>query len=106
MKAIVKNNREYGVQVMEVDTPGLMEDEVLVKVLAASICGSDIHMYEGMNAYEWVKTPVTLGHEFAGKVVKVSNEKHKHLLDKTVIINPYVPCGHCNNCQRGKHKSL
>lgn len=101
MKAVVKADRGHGVQVKEVETPQLEKDQVLVKVEAASICGSDLHMYEGMNAYEWVPTPVILGHEFTGKVVKAENPKHEYLLDKRVIINPYIPCGDCKNCQKG-----
>ncbi|MDQ0273148.1 zinc-dependent alcohol dehydrogenase [Cytobacillus purgationiresistens] len=101
MKAIVKSKRGQGVEVREVSAPVLHEDDVMVRVEAASICGSDLHMYEGMDAYEWVSTPVTLGHEFAGTVVKVNKQDHEHLLNKTVVINPYIPCGHCHNCQKG-----
>ncbi|WP_251555214.1 zinc-dependent alcohol dehydrogenase [Neobacillus muris] len=102
MKAVVKTTRGHGVEVIEVEAPKLKDDEVLVQVEAASICGSDLHMYEGMHAYEWVATPVILGHEFAGKVVKVNNPAHAHLINSRVMINPYVPCGECKNCQRGR----
>lgn len=102
MKAVVKATREHGVEVKEVETPKLKENEVLVRVEAVSICGSDLHMYEGMRAYEWVSTPVILGHEFAGRVVDVNNPDHEHLLNSRVIINPYVACGECANCQRGR----
>lgn len=101
MKAIIKDNRGFGVQIGEVKKPELKENEVLVKVSAASICGSDLHMYEGMEAYQWVDTPVILGHEFCGEVVEVKNSKHESLLTKRVVINPYIPCGECNNCQKG-----
>jgi threonine dehydrogenase-like Zn-dependent dehydrogenase len=102
MKAIVKSNRDYGIDIKDIEVPEIKNDEVLVKVEAASICGSDLHMYENMNAYSWVDTPVVLGHEFTGKVVKVSNDSHNKLLNKRVIINPYIPCGECSNCQKGK----
>ncbi|WP_433957113.1 zinc-dependent alcohol dehydrogenase [Cytobacillus horneckiae] len=101
MKAIVKNSRGYGIEVKDIPPPVLQKDEVLVKVEAASICGSDLHMFEGMAAYEWVSTPVTLGHEFAGMVVEVGNSEHEHLLNQTVVINPYIPCGQCQNCLKG-----
>lgn len=101
MKAVVKSHRGRGVDIQNIDLPVCKDNEVLVKVGTASICGSDLHMYEGMNAYEWVPTPVVLGHEFAGTVVEVGNAKHRHLLDKRVVINPYVPCGQCRNCKRG-----
>ncbi|WP_020007707.1 zinc-dependent alcohol dehydrogenase [Salinicoccus albus] len=101
MKAIIKNDRGFGVKIEDVDTPELKQDEVLVKVSAASICGSDLHMYEGMDAYSWVDTPVILGHEFTGEVVEVNNSGHEYLMNKRVVINPYIPCGECNNCQKG-----
>ncbi|WP_028551149.1 zinc-dependent alcohol dehydrogenase [Paenibacillus sp. UNC451MF] len=101
MKAVVKTNRERGVEFKEIDPPEMSEQDVLVKVEAVSICGSDLHMYEGMKAYEWVATPVILGHEFAGTVVNVGKPEYEHLLNQRVIINPYVPCGDCYNCQRG-----
>jgi threonine dehydrogenase-like Zn-dependent dehydrogenase len=102
MKAIVKTTRDHGVEVKDVEIPKLKEYEVLVKVEAVSICGSDLHMFEGMHAYEWVSTPVILGHEFAGRVVEVNNPDHEHLLNSRVIINPYVACGECKNCQMGR----
>lgn len=102
MRAIVKTTRDRGIEIKDVETPKLNENEVLVKVEAASICGSDLHMYGGMNAYEWVSTPVILGHEFAGRVVEVSNPEHEYLLNSRVIINPYVACGECKNCQKGR----
>lgn len=101
MKAVVKTHRGHGVEIINVDHSKLNEDEVLVQVHAASICGSDLHIFEGMDAYEWVTTPVILGHEFAGKVIQVNNPVHEHLLNKHVIINPYVPCGYCKNCKKG-----
>jgi threonine dehydrogenase-like Zn-dependent dehydrogenase len=102
MKAVVKASRDHGIEIKEMEVPKLKENEVLVKVEAVSICGSDLHMYEGMRAYEWVQTPVILGHEFAGRVTQVKNPDHEHLLDSRVIINPYVACGECKNCQRGR----
>ncbi|MED1605335.1 alcohol dehydrogenase catalytic domain-containing protein [Cytobacillus kochii] len=102
MKAVVKTNRSRGIEIKDVELPTLKENDVLVQVLAASICGSDLHMHEGMNAYEWVSTPVTLGHEFAGVVVEVGHKNHAHLIGKNVVINPYIPCGHCENCLKGQ----
>lgn len=101
MKAILKENRGHGVSIKNVEKPLLKDNEVLVKVSAVSICGSDLHMYEGMDAYAWVDTPVILGHEFTGEVVEVKNDNHKEMLKKRVVINPYIPCGECGNCQKG-----
>ncbi len=101
MKAVIKEHEGKGITIKEVAKPNLQDGEVLVQIEAASICGSDLHMYESMKAYEWVSMPVILGHEFVGKVIEVSNGEHQHLVNQRVIINPYIPCGYCDNCLRG-----
>jgi 2-desacetyl-2-hydroxyethyl bacteriochlorophyllide A dehydrogenase len=102
MKAVLKSHSGHGVELTEVPLPQLKQDEVLVKVEAASICGSDLHMYHGMEAYQWVPLPLVLGHEFAGSVVDSGSQHNQHLIGKRVMINPYVPCGNCFQCRKGK----
>lgn len=102
MKAVVKPNYGAGIELREMSVPKCSEEEVLVKVEAASICGSDLHMYEGSPAYHWINVPLVLGHEFAGTVVEVGNPEFKVLFGKKVVINPYVACGKCNTCRDGK----
>ncbi len=79
MRAIVKTKREKGGEMVQVDVPRIAPDQVLVKVKATSICGTDVHIYEWN---EWaqgrIKTiPQTMGHEFAGEVVEVGSQVTK-----------------------------
>lgn len=102
IKAVVKSDHGSGMDIREIPMPQIEEDEVLVKVLAASICGSDLHMFEGAAGYDWVNVPLVPGHEFAGVVVEVGNAKDSTLLNQNVVVNPYVACGKCAACRRGQ----
>ncbi len=84
----------------EVKKPVPKGDEILVKVEACGICGSDIpRVYElGTRVY-----PVTLGHEFSGTVVEVGSEKDQELIGKTCAIFPLIPCGECEFCETGNY---
>jgi L-iditol 2-dehydrogenase len=62
----------YSVELRELAVPEIGEDDVLLKVQAVSVCGSDLHQYEGKNSWP-VNYPVVLGHEFAGSVAKLGS---------------------------------
>jgi threonine 3-dehydrogenase len=70
MRAVIKSAPGEGLSLTELPVPAFGPDEVLIRVTAASICGTDVHIY---NWDAWsagrIKPPVTLGHEFAGEVV-------------------------------------
>jgi len=101
MLAVMKTKDGRGVTMAEIEKPSPAEDEVLVRVEAASICGSDLHMYESLRGYEWITLPLILGHEFCGIVESSGGAAGEGLVGKRVLINPYVPCGVCYNCRRG-----
>jgi len=101
MLAVMKTNDQRGVTLSEIEKPSPAEDEVLVRVEAVSICGSDLHMYESLRGYEWISLPLVLGHEFCGVVESSGGKAGERLVGKRGLINPYVPCGSCYNCRRG-----
>ncbi|MEJ2367118.1 MAG: alcohol dehydrogenase catalytic domain-containing protein [Acidobacteriota bacterium] len=81
MQAIVKTKPENGAELQEVDTPKIAPDQVLVKVRATSICGTDVHIYRWD---AWANgrigashLPQIMGHEVAGEVVEVGNQVHR-----------------------------
>ncbi|WP_294614000.1 L-idonate 5-dehydrogenase [uncultured Gilliamella sp.] len=78
------------------------DNEVIVKVEAGGICGSDIHYYqEGHAGLSILKHPMVIGHEFAGRVYKApTNSKLK--IGQKVAVNPSQPCNHCEFCLKGK----
>nr|WP_288231443.1 alcohol dehydrogenase catalytic domain-containing protein [uncultured Anaerostipes sp.] len=84
----------------EVEKPKPSGREILVRVEACGICGSDIpRVYElGTKVY-----PVTLGHEYSGTVVSVGDEQDTDLIGKTGAIYPVVPCMKCQSCRIGQY---
>lgn len=100
MKAvqIVKPNQ---LEVIEVPMPELTEkDNVLVKMTAAGICGSDVGIYHGTNAA--ATYPRIIGHEMVGVVSKVGeNVTHLKAGDR-VIVNQVTSCGHCYPCSKNR----
>ena len=104
MRALRKTAREPGAALVEIAVPEPREGEVLVKVHGASICGTDLHIYDWN---EWAdkripQVPMTFGHEVAGTVVAVGDEVH-HLHEGVFIAaETHIACGHCPTCQTGR----
>ena len=74
MKALVKQTAGRGLTLMEVPEPTIRDDEVLISVRSAGVCGTDVHIYEwDAWASGRCKPPFICGHEFAGDVVAVGN---------------------------------
>lgn len=82
----------------DVPVPEIKDDEVLVKVRACGICGSDIPrvMNKGVHFY-----PIIVGHEFAGDVVKIGSSVKNVGIGQRVTAAPLIPCSACPECQKG-----
>jgi L-iditol 2-dehydrogenase len=90
----------YELQVRDVDSPRPGADEVVVRVEAAGICGSDLH---GVASRSPRRTPpLIMGHELCGEVVDAGGPEGEHLLGARVAVNPQVPCGECLACRSGR----
>ncbi len=100
MKAVICKT-PYEMVVEEVSIPEVGFDEVLVKVKAAAICGSDLKSYKGIHPL--VKLPKILGHEFAGTIEKTGSNVSGFSIGDRVIIEPSFPCGSCFYCQRKEY---
>ncbi len=100
MKALVKYGKGKGlVEMREVPEPKIKDDEVLVEVKAASVCGSDLHIFHDSHPY-W--PPMTLGHEFAGVIADVGGTvKGWKIGDRIVSETRTGACGTCYPCQSG-----
>lgn len=83
----------------ETDLPELRENEVLVAVKAAGICGSDIPRIYRDGAH---KMPLVPGHEFSGKVVKLGKWVDESWMQKRVGVYPLIPCRECIACRKGQ----
>jgi 2-desacetyl-2-hydroxyethyl bacteriochlorophyllide A dehydrogenase len=102
MKAIVKTKKEPGVEVKDLTMPEMTDTEMLVKVKAGSVCGSDVHVYEWTPSYEWMPLPVILGHEFSGEVVMVGSKVKTVVVGDRITAMPGMACSRCEYCQVGR----
>src|SRR5258706_12729982 len=104
MKAILKAERGPGLTLVD-DYPvtQIGHGEVLVKVLAGSICGTDMHIY---NWDEWaqprLKPPFVVGHEITGEIVQVAPDVESAKVGDQVSLESHVVCGHCYYCRTGQ----
>ncbi len=103
MRAVVKEAREVGaVRLREVPTPEPGPGEVLVQVRAATICGSDLHIWEWEPAFHQIMPiPVVLGHEFAGVVAACGADVSGFTPGQRVLTESVIYCGQCRHCRRG-----
>ncbi|MBA7626727.1 L-threonine 3-dehydrogenase [subsurface metagenome] len=102
MKAVVKTSQAPGAELKDVDIPIIGPRDVLIKVKAAAICGSDIHIFHSSpGIMHMVKTPLTFGHEAAGEVVSTGDMVSSIKKGDRVAVETHFPCGHCYYCQTG-----
>ncbi|HMK73720.1 MAG TPA: L-threonine 3-dehydrogenase [Myxococcaceae bacterium] len=103
MKALVKAKREPGIWMQEVPVPEPGPNDLLIRVRRASICGTDIHIF---NWDEWsqrtVPVPLVIGHEFMGEVAAVGSAVTGFSVGERVSAEGHITCGHCRNCRAGK----
>jgi len=98
MKAAVYTNIEE-IELKEVPTPEVGENEILMKVESCAVCGSDIRIYHHGN--DRVCPPQILGHEMAGVVVKKGKNVTKFSVGDRIAVGADVPCGKCVYCESG-----
>ncbi|TVM03815.1 MAG: L-threonine 3-dehydrogenase [Candidatus Brocadia sp. WS118] len=102
MKAVVKRKRTKGMEVVEVPTPKIGPRDVLIKVRAASICGTDVHIYDWTRwAQHRFTPPRIIGHEFVGTVAKIGEEVTQVKAGDRVSAESHLTCGHCYQCKNG-----
>lgn len=103
MRAIRKRGAEPGLVLDEVPVPAPGPGEVLVRVEAASICGTDLHIRRWDEwSSERVRPPLTLGHEICGTVVAVGSGVTSVAEGDYVSAESHVTCGVCFHCRTGK----
>ncbi|GBG94777.1 alcohol dehydrogenase [Ligilactobacillus salitolerans] len=92
------------VQLKETPIKPVGPTDVLVKVMAVGICGSDVHSYDTGRLGDFVvKEPLILGHESAGQIIGVGSEVTDFQVGDRVALEPGVPCGKCEYCRTGKY---
>ena len=103
MLAVVKPEPAPGAEIREVKIPGFGRTDVLVKVKVASICGTDLHIYEWDRwAQSRIHPPLIPGHEFCGEVVAFGDEVTSVKEGDFVSAEMHVACGKCVQCRTGE----
>lgn len=103
MKAALKVEAAPGATIALVDIPQIGPRDVLVEVKAASICGTDVHIYEwDAWAQSRMQVPRIFGHEFAGEVVEVGSEVTSLVPGDFVTAETHITCGECYQCRTGQ----
>ena len=103
MKALVKREAAPGLWMEEIPVPEIGINDVLIRVLRASICGTDVHIYKwDAWAAKTIKTPMAIGHEFVGEIVKVGSNVSDFTPGMLVSGEGHVVCGRCRNCLAGR----
>jgi len=103
MFAVVKPKAAPGAEIREVKVPGFGATDVLVKVKVASICGTDLHIYEWDRwAQNRIHPPLIPGHEFCGEVVAYGDDVTSVKEGDFVSAEMHVACGKCLQCRTGE----
>jgi 2-desacetyl-2-hydroxyethyl bacteriochlorophyllide A dehydrogenase len=97
MKA-VRFIKPHSMEVTTLDVPGLGDTDILLQVEACGICGTDLHIVEGVARST---PPVVLGHEYAGRVVEAGKGVRGIHVGDRVAVDPNISCGTCFYCRRG-----
>ena len=103
MKALVKDKAEVGLKLKDVDIPKIKADEVLIKVKATAICGTDIHIWNwDVWASKTIKPPMTVGHEFMGEIVEIGSSVKNLSLGDRVSAESHIVGSTSRNARSGK----
>lgn len=102
MQAVQKVRREPGFEFVEVDIPQIKPDEVLVKVHATAVCGTDVHFYNWDDfAQSKLNPPIIIGHEFSGEIVEAGELVTEFNVGDRVAADSHIVCGECDICKLG-----
>jgi 2-desacetyl-2-hydroxyethyl bacteriochlorophyllide A dehydrogenase len=88
------------IRIEDVPKPKIENDEVLVRVKAVGICGSELHAYEGISQRR--TPPLVMGHEFSGEVAEVGKNVKNLKSGDRIVVDPLRRCGVCTPCVRGQ----
>lgn len=100
MKAL-RVERPHVAHLVDLPVPAPGSDEVLVRVGAAGICGSDVELLEGQRPLPYVRYPIVPGHEWAGIVERIGSAVHDVQPGNKVVAEGFRHCGTCRRCREG-----
>lgn len=92
---------KHQIKVEETKIPEVGDNDVLIKVMACGICGTDVHIYEGDKGAADTSPQTILGHEFAGIIEKTGKNVKNYIVGDRVCVDPNQLCGTCYYCKSG-----
>jgi L-iditol 2-dehydrogenase len=98
----MKSVRYYGpkdIRIDEIPVPEIKSDELLVKIEACAVCGSDLKSFNVGNPR--LKPPIVMGHEFTGTIVEAGSEVSAYAINDKIVMATSVSCGDCLYCKKG-----
>lgn len=102
MWALVKERPEKGLWLKQVEIPKVGKNEVKIKILKTSICGTDVHIYNWNQwAQDTIPVGLTAGHEYVGEIVEIGENVEGFEIGEKVSGEGHIVCGKCRNCLAG-----
>ena len=103
MKALVKKKNVQGLWLEDVPEPKIGINDVLIKMVKTSICGTDVHIYNWDDwAAETIPVPMVVGHEFSGEIAALGHAVSTYRVGQRVSGEGHIVCGTCRNCRAGR----
>lgn len=103
MRVVRKASSGRGVAVGTAEIPKPAPGEVLIKVIAAGVCGTDLHIFKWD---EWsqrrITPPVIIGHEFVGEICEIGSKNSRFSIGQRVSAEGHITCGQCRYCRNGQ----
>src|SRR5438128_4101736 len=100
--AVLTRQAAPGFTLTDVAEPSPAAGELLLRVAATSVCGTDVHLYD-WNAWAAARVlpPRIVGHEVCGEVIGWGEGVHRPAIGTRVAVESHIVCGHCDECRRG-----
>lgn len=103
MKAVLKDKAAPGLTLKEVPVPEIGPNDVLLKIEATSICGTDLHIFQWDDwSRNRIRPPIVIGHECCGRVVRLGSAVEGLKMGQRVAVETHVVCGVCHACRTGQ----
>src|SRR6476619_4235626 len=103
VRALVKTTAGPGLELLDVPEPAMGPTDVKIRVLRAGLCGTDLHLEQWDDwAASTVVPPMTIGHEFYGRVVEVGDAVTSVEVGQRASVEGHIVCGTCRNCRAGR----
>jgi L-iditol 2-dehydrogenase len=92
------------IRIEKIAKPHLDPDQVMVRVMAVGVCGSDVHYYNhGHIGSNFLDGPLVLGHELSGVIVEAGQNVDQSRIGQRVAVEPQAPCADCDKCLQGQY---